>query len=221
MNWKDMPLAGKVALIYVILVLFIVFMTFFVYGGELGYSGDTHGAVTPWAEVSGNSKLAFNSSVYSYTVYIATLSYKTPQITEDNVTSVFLIASQVPWVSISSSGLMTVNPPPYLPFSASTGNYGTYNVTLQATAIADSTGTTLNSTAYAMITVIIFPQVITTNVTQATRSIFPQLTTEDIFFGSVGIVSVVAAVLIMVYTADRKSRREQEEKYEKEWLKHD
>lgn len=173
------------------------------------------------AEVSGTSNLTFNDTVYAYTVYIATATYETPAYTAVNVVNVSFSTSSIAWVLLGPGNLLTIDPPPYLTYSTLTGNYGTFNATMQISGIAGNTGTAMQSTAYADITVVSFPQNVTANGTGTTTPSFLHLSGIDILVIGILIASFVIALVLMAVTADRKARRIKEDKYEKKWIKND
>ncbi len=166
-------------------------------------------------------QLNFTHTVYTYTVYIATVTNENPAYTASGLTNLTFKATGYSWAYFPSSDKLEVNPPPYLIFSNITGNYGVYNITMQMTATSNITHKTITATAYAEVTVIGYVRLNVTKITQSANSLFPTLTEREIMFLITAVVSIVVALILMSFVAERKVKRKEEEKYEKEWLKHD
>lgn len=166
-------------------------------------------------------QLNFTHTVYTYTVYIATVTNENPAYTASGLTNLTFKATGFSWAYFPSSDKLEVNPPPYLIFSNITGNYGVYNITMQMTATSNITHKTITATAYAEVTVIGYVRLNVTKITQSANSLFPTLTEREIMFLITAVVSIVVALILMSFVAERKVKRKEEEKYEKEWLKHD
>jgi hypothetical protein len=92
---------------------------------------------------------------------------------------------------------------------------------MQMTATSNITHKTITATAYAEVTVIGYVRLNVTKITQSANSLFPTLTEREIMFLITAVVSIVVALILMSFVAERKVKRKEEEKYEKEWLKHD
>ena len=190
----------------------------------IGYENITYWFVVPEITMPTYTitpQLNFTHTVYTYTVYIATVTNENPAYTASGLTNLTFKATGYSWAYFPSSDKLEVNPPPYLLFSNSTGNYGVYNITMQMTATSNITHKTITATAYAEVTVIGYVRLNVTKITQSANSLFPTLTEREIMFLITAVVSIVVALILMSFVAERKVKRKEEEKYEKEWLKHD
>ncbi len=157
----------------------------------------------------------FNQSLYSYSVYIATVTYEYPAYTAGSATGLNFSSSTVSWVSMQPDGALVINPPPYLLYSNKTGNYGTYNVTMNMTG--DVNGIPESAVAYAYITV----DPLSTNGTPSTSGspLGIKLTGAEWLTILIGFIAFILTIILMAVTAERKVYRQKEDKYEKEWLK--
>ena len=170
-------------------------------------------------DTAGLPTLHFNNTSYSYIDDIAGISYATPSYTAVNVSHLNFTSANVSWISFIAPDLLSVNPPPYLTFNKSTGNYGTYDASISMSAIANDSGSLLTAKAQVSVTVVPVPLNNTTTVTSSPKSLVPSLTGSQLLFILVLLVAIIGAVFMMAITAKRKIVEIKEDRYEKEWLK--